>query len=183
MDATTAQLNVSLTFLAYATGVIIIIVGGMLTKVLYDMSKLTRNVDDTVTIAKTELEPTLKNINKSVEIVSGVIVKTDESLKKAQSILKDLKSAKYDLEMYVLELDKVLNELQIQTTHLELDQKELEQSIEETKQQLADAILSFFDDQSLFEKCSKNATLLVQQRFNAQRVADSVMEIYAKCVS
>jgi glycosyltransferase involved in cell wall biosynthesis len=51
------------------------------------------------------------------------------------------------------------------------------------QQQLADAILSFFDDQSLFEKCSKNATLLVQQRFNAQRVADSVMEIYAKCVS
>jgi hypothetical protein len=85
MDATTAQLNVSLTFLAYATGVIIIIVGGMLTKVLYDMSKLTRNVDDTVTIAKTELEPTLKNINKSVEIVSGVIVKTDESLKKVKT--------------------------------------------------------------------------------------------------
>ncbi|MBQ8084967.1 MAG: peptidoglycan DD-metalloendopeptidase family protein [Lachnospiraceae bacterium] len=63
----------------------------------------------------------------------------EEGLKKAQSILKNLKSAKYDLEMYVLELDKVLNELQIETTHLEKNQRELEASIEETKHQLADA--------------------------------------------
>lgn len=53
----------------------------------------------------------------------------------------------------------------------------------DNQQQLVNAILEFFDDKALFEKCSKNATLLVQQRFNAQRVADSVMEIYAKCAS
>ena len=80
MDST-IQLHNSLTFLAYATGVIILLVGAMLTKVLYDLSKLTRNVDETVTITKTELEPTLKNINKSVEIVSDVIIKTDEKIK------------------------------------------------------------------------------------------------------
>jgi len=51
------------------------------------------------------------------------------------------------------------------------------------QQQLVDAILELHDNKALFEKCSKNATLLVQQRFNAQRVADSVMEIYAKCAS
>ena len=84
---TTAQLNNSLMFLAYATGVIILLVGAMLTKVLYDVSKLTRNVDDTVTIAKTELEPTLKNINKSVEIVSGIVIKTDENMKKVKNFI------------------------------------------------------------------------------------------------
>ena len=68
---TAAQLNVSLTFLAYSTGIMLIIVLSMLTKVLFDCSKLTKNVDETVTIVKTELEPTLKNVNKSVEIVSG----------------------------------------------------------------------------------------------------------------
>ena len=61
------QLNNSLTFLAYATGIMVLLIGIMLTKVLFDLSKLTKNVDETVTIAKTELEPTLKNINKSVE--------------------------------------------------------------------------------------------------------------------
>ena len=66
----TAQLYQSLTFLAYATGVIVILVGAMLIKVLFDLSKLANNVDETATIIKTELVPTLKNINKSVEIVS-----------------------------------------------------------------------------------------------------------------
>ena len=84
---TTAQLNISLTFLAYATFVIVLLVGGMLAKVLFDLSKLTRNVDEMVTIVKTELEPTLKNVNKSVEIVSGVIIKTDENIKKVKNFI------------------------------------------------------------------------------------------------
>ena len=83
----TAQLYNGLTFLAYATGVIVILVGVMLVKVLYDISHLTKNIDETTTIVKTELEPTLKNINKSVEIVSGVIVKTDENIKKIKSFI------------------------------------------------------------------------------------------------
>lgn len=79
-----AQLNTSLTFLAYSSAIMLIIVLSMVTKVLYDLSKLTRNVDETVTIVKTELEPTLKNVNKSVEIISGVIIKTDENIKKVK---------------------------------------------------------------------------------------------------
>ena len=77
----------SLTFFFYATGIIVILVGIMLVKVLYDLSKLTRNVDETTTIVKTELEPTLKNINKSVEIVSGVIIKADEGVQKIKSFI------------------------------------------------------------------------------------------------
>lgn len=84
---TTVQLNNSLTFLAYSTGIIVLFVGVMLTKVLFDLSKLTRNVDDTVTIAKTELEPTLKNINKSVEIISEIVIKTDENIKKVKDFV------------------------------------------------------------------------------------------------
>lgn len=86
MEAT-VQLNNSLTFLSYATGVIIIFVGAMLFKVGYDLSKLIRNVDDTVTITKTELEPTLKNINKTVDIVSSVVIKTDENIKKVKHFI------------------------------------------------------------------------------------------------
>lgn len=81
------QLNQGLTFLVYSTGVIVLLVGGMLAKVLYDLSKLTRNINDTTTIIKTELEPTLKNVNKSVEIVSGIIIKTDENVKKIKEFV------------------------------------------------------------------------------------------------
>ena len=83
----TAELYQGLTFLSYATGVIVILVGVMLVKVLFDVSKLTRNIDETTTIVKTEIEPTLKNINKSVEIVSGIVIKTDENIQKVKQFL------------------------------------------------------------------------------------------------
>ena len=83
----TAQLYQGLTFLAYSTGIIVILVGVMLVKVLFDISKLTNNLNETTNIVKTELEPTLKNLNKSVEIVSGIIIKTDESVQKVKDFL------------------------------------------------------------------------------------------------
>ncbi|MBE7711715.1 MAG: hypothetical protein E7Z92_06200 [Cyanobacteria bacterium SIG31] len=83
----TAQLYQGLTFLAYSTGIIVILVGVMLVKVLFDVSKLTRNIDETTTIVKTELEPTLKNLNKSVEIVSGMIIKADAGVQKVKEFI------------------------------------------------------------------------------------------------
>ena len=81
------QLYQGLTFLAYATGFIVLLVGVMFFKVGYDISKLTRNINDTVGVVKEELTPTLKNVNKSVEIVSGVIIKTDEGIKKVKEFV------------------------------------------------------------------------------------------------
>ena len=83
----TTHLYQGLTFLSYATGLIVIVVGIMLAKVLYDLSHLTRNIDETTTIVKTELEPTLKNVNKSVEIVSSVIIKADEGVQKVKQFV------------------------------------------------------------------------------------------------
>ena len=84
----TAQLYQGLTFLAYATGVAVILVSIMIIWVLFDVSKLMRNINETAVIIKTELEPTLKNINKSVEIVSGIIIKTDEKIQKVKDFVK-----------------------------------------------------------------------------------------------
>ena len=80
----TVQLHQSLTFLAYATSFFVVVIGIMLVKLLFDLSKLTQNINETTTIVKTELEPTLKNINKSVEIVSGIIIKADEGVQKVK---------------------------------------------------------------------------------------------------
>ena len=78
------QLYQGLAFLAYATGIIVILVGIMLVKVLFDLSKLTNNINETTDVIKEELTPTLKNVNKSVEIISGIIIKTDEGVKKVK---------------------------------------------------------------------------------------------------
>lgn len=81
------QLYQGLTFLAYATGIIVILVGIMLVKVLFDLSKLTVNINETTNIIKEELTPTLKNLNKSVEIVSGIIIKADEGVNKIKTFI------------------------------------------------------------------------------------------------
>lgn len=80
----TTQLYQSLTFLAYATGIIVILVGVMLVKVLFDLSKLTKNLNETTEIVKTELTPTLQNVNKSVEIISGIVISTNDNINKAK---------------------------------------------------------------------------------------------------
>ena len=41
------------------------------------------------TIIKTELVPTLQNINKSVAIVSGIIIKADEGVNRVKEIIKN----------------------------------------------------------------------------------------------
>ena len=51
----TAELNQGLTFLAYTTGIIVFIVGAMLVKVLFDVSKLTQNLNETAVLVKNEL--------------------------------------------------------------------------------------------------------------------------------
>lgn len=85
----TAQLYQGLTFLAYATGVIVILVGIMLVKVLFDLSRLTNNINDTTNIVKEELVPTLKNVNKSVEIVSGIIIKADAGVNRVKEFISN----------------------------------------------------------------------------------------------
>ena len=81
------QLYQGLAFLAYATGIVVLLVGGMLFKLAYDTSKLTRNLNSTIDIAKEELVPTLKNVNKSVEIVSGIIIKADAGVNKVKDFI------------------------------------------------------------------------------------------------
>lgn len=85
----TVQLYQGLTFLAYSTGIIVILVGLMLVWLLFDLSKLTRNINETTEIIKEELTPTLKNINKSVEIISGIVIKTDEGINKVKNFVKN----------------------------------------------------------------------------------------------
>lgn len=85
----TTNLYQSLTFLAYSTGIIVILIGIMFVKVLFDISKLTKNLNETTNIIKTELIPTLKNINKTVEIVSSIVIKADEGVTKIKDLIKN----------------------------------------------------------------------------------------------
>lgn len=83
-----AQLYLSLTILSYITGVIVLLAGIMLIIVLFNLAKLTKNINETTDIVKAELVPTLKNVNQTVEILSGIIIKTDAGINKVKEFIK-----------------------------------------------------------------------------------------------
>lgn len=80
METSHILLYQGLTFLACATGVMLIIVGGFLIKLLIDLSKLTKNVDETTTIVKAEIEPTLKELNKALTSINTIAQNADKQV-------------------------------------------------------------------------------------------------------
>lgn len=82
-----SQLYQGLFFLACSTGIIVILVGVMLLILGINLYKLITVTRETVTVVKTEIEPTLKNINKSVAIVSDVIIGIDNVKTKIKNMV------------------------------------------------------------------------------------------------
>lgn len=78
MELSQIALNQGLTFLAWATGIVVLIVGGFLVKLLIDLSVLTKNLNETSTIVNTELKPTLKGINDTLTMVNDIVKNTDK---------------------------------------------------------------------------------------------------------
>lgn len=80
METSQIILNHGLTFLAVATGIILVIVGGVLIKLLTDLSKLTKNIDETTTIVKGEIEPTFDELNKALKSVTSIAQSADKQV-------------------------------------------------------------------------------------------------------
>lgn len=90
METSQIVLNQGLTFLAIATGIILIIVGGFLIKLLIDLSKLTKNLDETTSMVKSEIEPTLHELNDALKSINSI---AQNANKQVGSLGKLLESA------------------------------------------------------------------------------------------
>lgn len=73
-------LNHGLTFLAVATGIVVIVVGGFIVKLLLDLSVLAKNVNTTSTILNEELKPTLNELNKTISSFNELVQNTGEGV-------------------------------------------------------------------------------------------------------
>jgi len=80
MEISQIALNNGLTFLAVATGIIVLVVGGFLVKLLFDLSKLTKNLNETTQIVNTELKPTLENINQTLNSINEIVTSTNNGV-------------------------------------------------------------------------------------------------------
>ena len=80
METSQILLNNGLTFLAVATGIMLVVVGGFLIKLIIDLSKLAQNVDETTTVVRNELRPTLRELNESLHTVNDFMKSTDKGI-------------------------------------------------------------------------------------------------------
>lgn len=93
METSQIALNHGLTFLAVATGIIILVVGGFLVKLLFDLSKLTTNIDNTTTIIKSEIEPTIKEFNNALKSINSIAQNADKHVNSLSKFLEDILGA------------------------------------------------------------------------------------------
>lgn len=90
METSQIILNHGLTFLAVATGIILVIVGGFLVKLLIDLSKLTKNLDETTTVVKSEVEPTLQELNKALKSVNSIAQNADKQVDSLGKVIENI---------------------------------------------------------------------------------------------
>ena len=83
------QLTHGLVFLTWSSAVMIILIGIFVIKVLFDLSRLTNTMNDTANIVKNEIEPTLKNVNETVEIVSTRVKEANNIVTNVEGKVKE----------------------------------------------------------------------------------------------
>ncbi len=93
------QLVHGLVFLTWSTAIIIILIGIFVIKLLFDASRLTNTVNSTAKIVRDELEPTLKNVNETVEIVSSRVKEANDIVTNVEGKVKEV--AKQSKKMIV----------------------------------------------------------------------------------
>lgn len=93
METSQIVLNHGLTFLAIATGIILIVVGGFLTKLLIDLSKLTKNFDETTSIVKSEIKPILQELSNALKSIDSIAQNADKQVDSLAKVFESILGA------------------------------------------------------------------------------------------
>ncbi len=80
MDFSQVALNQGLTFLAWVSGIILLVVAGFLVKLLIDLSALVKNINQTSILLNTELKPTLNELNETLHSINSIVKNTDQNM-------------------------------------------------------------------------------------------------------
>ena len=80
MDFSQVALNHGLTFLAWTSGFVILVVGGFLIKLCIDVSTLVKNLNQTSIMFNTELKPTIDELHETLQSVNKIIKNTDNNM-------------------------------------------------------------------------------------------------------
>ncbi len=88
MDFSQIALNQGLTFLAWVTSVVLVVVAGFLIKLLIDLSKLSKNLNETSVMLNTELKPTLQELSETLHTINDLVKSTDKGVDNVKDIIQ-----------------------------------------------------------------------------------------------
>lgn len=90
METSQTILYHGLTFLAVATGIIVIVVGFFLANFLKSLDKLAQNLDETTTIVKSEIKPTLDEFNNAMKSIHSIAQTADKQVDSLAKVLESI---------------------------------------------------------------------------------------------
>lgn len=92
MSTLTPAAQFGLTFLIFTTSILVIVLASFLIKLLIDLSKLINNLDETTTVVKTQLEPTLKELQGTLQSLNSLADSADKQVVNVKKVLSAIMS-------------------------------------------------------------------------------------------
>ncbi len=80
-------INTGLVILIYVSALFLVVVGGFLIKLLFDLSKLAQTAQSTSEVIQTELEPTLTELREAAGSVKHIAANADSNISGLQSTI------------------------------------------------------------------------------------------------
>lgn len=93
METSQIILNHGLTFLVIATGIILIVIGIFLAKLLGDLSNLAKNINETAAIVKVEIKPTLEELNNTMKSINSIAQNADKQVDSLAKLFENILGA------------------------------------------------------------------------------------------
>lgn len=93
MESSQILLNNGLTFLVIATGIMIIVVGAFWVKLLIDLSKLSKNLNESTTLITNEVQPVIKELNQTIKGINSITQNANRKVDSISKIFEDVMGA------------------------------------------------------------------------------------------
>ncbi len=89
----TPTLEISIIFLIFTTIILGVVISVFVIRLLIDLSRLTVNLDETATVVKQEIEPTLKELKETLNNLNSIAKSADKQVDVIKKVLSGLVGA------------------------------------------------------------------------------------------
>ena len=98
MDTSQIALNQSLTFLSWTVGIVVFVIGVFLTKLIIDLSTLSKSLLETSKILNEELKPTKKKKKNTLTSLLSITQTAEEGINRVKTAITTINEKKNQMK-------------------------------------------------------------------------------------